>query len=152
MPILDLARLKSARKRLGLRQTEISNALQLADSLYGQWERGDREPTLGNLSRLARLLEVSMGWLLGEGPGGLVGGLGEQSAGYEPVLDSPQAVRRIATTAPGLRDLAEDDALCAALAITAEEWRMLASLVPPAPMGKQGYLAVLSVVRGQIQG
>ena len=148
MPVLDLARLKHMRKLRGFRQSEISERLGISDTSYGQWERGTREPTLSNLAALARLLEVSMGWLLGEGGGGPLHDLGERSGEYAAVIDSPEAVRRVAAAPPGLRDLADDQALCTALAITPEEWQMLASLALPAPMGKPGYLAVLSVVRG----
>lgn len=152
MAVLDLARLKHVRKLRGFRQQEISERLGISDTSYGQWERGTREPTLSNLAALARLLEVPMGYLLGEGRAGALHDLGDHRGDYVAAIDSREAARRLAGASPGLRDLAEDEALCTALAITAEEWLMLASLALPAPMGKPGYVAVLAVVRGQLQG
>jgi transcriptional regulator with XRE-family HTH domain len=151
MPTLDLERLKLARKRLGLRQFQVSERLGLSATLYGQWERGDREPSIGNLRALAQVLEVSVDWLFGDGLRDPSARLGERAAGYAPIIDSPEAALRTATTPEGLRALAADQPLCAALGIRAVEWRMLASLEPPGPLGKEGYLAVLLAVRGQRQ-
>ncbi|NBC48999.1 MAG: helix-turn-helix domain-containing protein [Gammaproteobacteria bacterium] len=149
MATLDLDRLKLARKRLGLRQHQVSERLGLSHTLYGQWERGDREPSIGNLRALAQLFEVPVDWLFGDGARDPAARLGERAGDYAPIIDSPEAVLRVATTPEGLRALAADQPLCAALGIEAAEWHMLASLEPPGSLGKQGYLAVLLAVRGQ---
>jgi len=152
MATLDLARLKLARKRRDLRQHQVSEGLGLSKPLYGLWERGEREPSLSNLHALARLFEVSVDWLLGAGPPEAVVGLNQHAGDYAPIIESREAALRVVTTPEGLHALAEDRALFEALAISAPEWRMLATLVPPRALSKQGYLAVLLAVRGQYPG
>lgn len=65
MTELNVARLRSARQRHGLTQSELSRTLGVTQALAGQWERGYKDPSLANLKELSRVLRVSLPWLLG---------------------------------------------------------------------------------------
>lgn len=59
------ARLKQTRLSAGLTRQQLGNKLQLSANGIGQYEIGRREPSLGGLVRLAKILNVSTDWLLG---------------------------------------------------------------------------------------
>ena len=64
-------RIRSQRERLGLKQQDLANALQVSPQAVSKWERGENSPDILTLGPLARLLGVSTDWLLGaygEGP------------------------------------------------------------------------------------
>ena len=57
-------RLRTQRERLGLKQNDIANALQVSPQAVSKWERGENGPDIATLGPLARLLGVSTDWLL----------------------------------------------------------------------------------------
>lgn len=52
--------LKRLRKSKGLTQEDVGKALKVARQTVGAWEKGESEPTAGQLYLLARLLEVPL--------------------------------------------------------------------------------------------
>ena len=59
-------RIRSRRERLRLRQADLAAALRISAQAVSKWERGENAPDLSVLAALARLLGVSIEWLLGE--------------------------------------------------------------------------------------
>jgi len=57
------SRIRYARKRLKLTQTDIGDALGITMQSVAQWESGRASPSSSNLRRLADLLGVSLEWL-----------------------------------------------------------------------------------------
>jgi len=58
-------RIKTQRERRKLRQADIANSLQISAQAVSKWERGENAPDISVLVGLARLLGVSVEWLLG---------------------------------------------------------------------------------------
>lgn len=56
------------RKSKNLLQREVAFACGLTTAAYGSYEKGDREPTLETLGKLADFFEVSVDELLGRTP------------------------------------------------------------------------------------
>lgn len=66
MNLQDLGdRIRHRRKKYGLTQTDIANAVQVSPQAVSKWERGENAPDISCLSNLAQLLGVSIEWLLG---------------------------------------------------------------------------------------
>ena len=62
-------RIKKQREKQKLRQVDIANALQVSPQAVSKWERGENAPDISLLVELARLLDISIEWLLvGEFP------------------------------------------------------------------------------------
>lgn len=59
-------RLKMARKRSRLTQKQVADELGVDRSTHAHWERGSAEPDSKTLSRLAAILNTTVGYLLGE--------------------------------------------------------------------------------------
>ncbi|CAM3505626.1 DNA-binding helix-turn-helix protein [Streptococcus pluranimalium] len=59
------SRLKELRKKHGLTQKEIAKLIGISQSSYSNWENGNREPSLENVVRLAKLFGVTTDYLLG---------------------------------------------------------------------------------------
>jgi len=59
------ARIRERREGLRLRQSDIAGALQISVQAVSKWERGENAPDIASLPELARLLGVSIEWLLG---------------------------------------------------------------------------------------
>lgn len=57
-------RIRSQRERLGLKQNDIANALQVSPQAVSKWERGENGPDIATLAPLAKLLGVSIDHLL----------------------------------------------------------------------------------------
>jgi class 3 adenylate cyclase len=57
-------RIRSRRERLGLKQLDIANALQVSPQAVSKWERGENSPDIAILGALSKLLGVSTDWLL----------------------------------------------------------------------------------------
>src|SRR5262245_37679965 len=53
-------RLRELRDAAGWNQTELADRLGVAQRTVSSWERGDREPALGMLVRLAEVLAVDL--------------------------------------------------------------------------------------------
>lgn len=58
-------KLKLARKRLNLTQSELANQLSVTKETIYRYEKNLQEPTLQRLSDLSRVLDVSSDYLLG---------------------------------------------------------------------------------------
>lgn len=147
---IDAGRLRAARLRCGLQQIDLAAQLGVAKSLPGQWERGQRTPSVDVLKRLARLLGVSADWLLGMDQLGLPDAalrVDEARASYQQACDSPTAILSDYSCAPGLRDLASARELADALAIRPEEWSALASLDCEEGLTLDGYVGLLVLLR-----
>lgn len=56
----------SARKKSGLSQVDLADALGVSRQSVSKWETGEANPEIGKLPELARLLGVSTDWLLSE--------------------------------------------------------------------------------------
>ena len=56
----------SARKKAGLSQVDLADALGVSRQSVSKWETGEANPEIGKLPELARLLGVSTDWLLSE--------------------------------------------------------------------------------------
>ncbi|MBN2309682.1 MAG: helix-turn-helix domain-containing protein [Candidatus Hydrogenedentes bacterium] len=57
-------RIRSRREARGLKQQDIANALNVSPQAVSKWERGENAPDILLLPPLARLLDVSIDWLL----------------------------------------------------------------------------------------
>lgn len=126
-------RLREARKRKSITQTQLAEAVGVSHSAPGQWERGVKEPTLSNLHNVAKVLDCSVGWLLGSG------------SSIKP--QSRDAILTDVDTAPGLRQLAADTDLIHALDIQPGEWAALRSLDSPLSLDRDGYISLLLLIR-----
>ena len=65
-------RIKQQREKRQLRQADVANALRLTSQAVSKWERGENAPDISVLADLARLLGVSVEWILSgrhEAPG-----------------------------------------------------------------------------------
>jgi class 3 adenylate cyclase len=58
-------RIRERREKLGLKQTDLANALQVSAQAVSKWERGENAPDISVIVPLAGLLGVSTDWLLG---------------------------------------------------------------------------------------
>ncbi len=58
-------RIRARREKLGLKQVDIANALQVSSQAVSKWERGENAPDITLLPSLAKLLDVSTDFLLG---------------------------------------------------------------------------------------
>ena len=129
-------RLKIARKRAGITQVELAERTGLSQVMISSIETGQRDGSLQTLAKFAKVLGVPVAYLAGEELEEWVEG-----AGREGVLKDAEA-------APGLRDLAKGVELCEALQISAQEWNSLRSLATEVSMTKEGYVALLMLIRG----
>ena len=58
-------RIRHRRKKSGLTQTDIANAVQVSPQAVSKWERGENAPDISILPNLTQMLGVSIEWLLG---------------------------------------------------------------------------------------
>jgi len=66
MNLQDLGdRIRHCRKKSGLTQTDVANAVQVSPQAVSKWERGENAPDISSLPALSQLLGVSIEWLLG---------------------------------------------------------------------------------------
>lgn len=137
MPTMILTRLKAARKKLGVTQTELSEDLRLARGLGGEWERGSREPSLEKFRGLVVYLQCSADWLLGLEAPEQDRGRGARQSREEVLSDYQCAI--------GLRELAEDGDLVRALRVKPREWEAMHRLNED--LSKAGYMALLGLLR-----
>lgn len=59
------ARIRLQREKRGLKQNDIAHALQISPQAVSKWERGENAPDIILLVPLAKLLGISVDWLLG---------------------------------------------------------------------------------------
>jgi class 3 adenylate cyclase len=65
MFLQDLAKkIRGRREKRGLKQQDVANALNISPQAVSKWERGENAPDIAVLAPLARLLDVSVDWLL----------------------------------------------------------------------------------------
>ena len=136
--ILIGPRLKLARKSARLSQQELAALCGIGQSHISAMERNARAPSIEMLASLADALGVTSHWPLG---GDSCETLGDTATGRAHILADSKA-------APGLESLAGDLAMCAVLDIQPTEWQALRSLTTPHPISKEGYVAMLLVLRG----
>src|SRR5580698_8867185 len=82
-PIKMGARVRLARNRVGLSQSQLAKKLGLSRGAIAQWEIDRGSPATGRLNALAEYLDVSVEWLL---------------LGLPPGAGSPDAGSRVAGT------------------------------------------------------
>jgi len=58
------ARLRQAREQKGLTRQYVAKNVGISVRTFDRWERGDFEPSLKKLARLAELYGTSIGWLI----------------------------------------------------------------------------------------
>ena len=58
-------RIRSQREKRRLRQNDVASALQVSPQAVSKWERGENAPDISLLVPLARLLGVTVEWILG---------------------------------------------------------------------------------------
>lgn len=90
-------KIREARKKQGLSQEQLADKLSVSRSAVAKWETDKGLPDVGNLKFLARLLNVSVDYLLDEGTGT------EDLAMREPI--------RLADYGPGCKKLRRDRAV-----------------------------------------
>jgi transcriptional regulator with XRE-family HTH domain len=134
--------MKAARARLQMTQDDLAAPTGFAQSYISAVERGVRMPPIDSLERIAKALDTTVPWLLGQGIGDGVGNY-KPKAMAGPIRD----LLSDDDTPSGLRDLASDLPLVANLGITDPEWHALASIKLPAPASKDGYVNLLFTVR-----
>ncbi len=62
--MITAERLRDFRKRAGLNQVDLATKLSLDTSLISRWEKGDREPSAQQLADFARVIGVSLDYVL----------------------------------------------------------------------------------------
>ena len=109
----------------------------------GQWERGEKVPSIKNLEALAKLLGVSTSWLIGES-------VSETSDDYSNHHAGGNTLSKIRTSyavCAGLRNLAMNNALIDALKITNDEWDSLYSLKTSKDLTAEAFVSILMIIR-----
>lgn len=66
---MNIEHLKTARKKSGLTQQEVANAIGVVQSAYKNYEQGNREPKGYTIVKLADLFGVTTDYLLGRDTG-----------------------------------------------------------------------------------
>jgi transcriptional regulator with XRE-family HTH domain len=135
--VLDGARLRAARTATGLSQASLGKLVGVEQPHISAMENGARSPSVEVLRMLAAALGVSVHWLCGE----------DAAHAALPPEMRPEALIEDPGASAGLIALAGDARLIQSLAIEADEWGALRSLVCPT-LTKEGYVAVLLAVRG----
>lgn len=59
-------KIKELRKELDLTQEELASKLSLSRQCISRWENNSNEPSINDIIRLARMLDTSTDYLLGE--------------------------------------------------------------------------------------
>ena len=65
-PILIPEKLKEARERQGITRVEAARRMNIPQSSYVRYEKGDRKPTHATIVQMAQVLETSVDYLIGE--------------------------------------------------------------------------------------
>ena len=123
---------------LGLSQQAFAKLCGFSQAHISQMESGDRLPSMETARTLAAALKVDLGWLIGEPDPGDVN---------QYRADPRAAIQADYQAAPGLRELARDEALAECLRITPAEWLCLRSIDFPSPPTRSGYLSLLLHIR-----
>ena len=59
-------RIKQAREAKGIKQKKLAEILEVNYTTISRWEKGEREPRVGDIQKLAVALDISVSDLLGE--------------------------------------------------------------------------------------
>ena len=65
-PVLIPEKLKEARERLGITRVEAARRMNIPQSSYVRYEKGDRKPTHATIVQMAQVLGTSVDYLIGE--------------------------------------------------------------------------------------
>lgn len=57
-------RLREARRAAGLTQTDLAALVEVTQTTISCWELGETEPNIVKIRRLARVLKITVGYLL----------------------------------------------------------------------------------------
>ena len=63
-------RIREARKKCGLSQIDLADAMEVSRQTVSKWETGESAPEINKLPQLAKVLGVSLDWLFAEGASG----------------------------------------------------------------------------------
>lgn len=132
-------RLTGARRNAGLTQKELGDRAGLSQRLVSSIETGIQGGSVNTLTKLAKVLGVSLTYLTAEMPPAPEEGLSRHGVAEDPHLP------------PGLRDLARRVVLCESLAVEPEEWEALRSLESPRVLGWETYLGILLLIRSGVK-
>ena len=66
---MNTENLRTARKKIGMTQQEVANAIGVVQSAYKNYEQGNREPKGDTIVKLADLFHVTTDYLLGRDTG-----------------------------------------------------------------------------------
>ena len=133
------ARIRTARKRKKLSQTELGIQTKLDQGYISRLENGTAEGTPNQLTHIARALGISILDLIDE-----------------PHKKSSERVERELTAADiladkdmpaGLLELAADVSVATAISITDSEWYTLSTIELPTPISKDAYVQLLIAIR-----
>jgi len=135
---------RAARASADLSQAELADRVRCDQTIMSRIECGASSGTSEVLSAIARELNVTVSYLLGED-------LKEKNAGYAP--NHPAAKILTDYDAPGgLGDLATDKPMADALRIKPTEWEALLSMKLPGEVSKDGYVQLLITMRAVTGG
>lgn len=59
-------RLKETRQQMNMSQVDLAEQLNVSPAAISQYESGEKKPTIANFLKLAKILEVSTDYLLGD--------------------------------------------------------------------------------------
>ena len=133
------------RHSLGMTQGELARALNVSQAFVSALERGAKEPSLEMLERVAAILNFESSDLLRK-PAQITD---SSRRAYQSGLEGARAILAEYDAPPGLRALASDEALIAALNISSDEWNALRS-VPFDGIKREGYVQILMIFRSVV--
>ncbi len=136
-------RLRQARRNAGLSQKELARQSGFDQGMISRLENGQYTGNTNHIQTFAKLLNVSPGILFGENTEEGQNVFSQQLPARERILASKKFP-------PGLRHLAEEQALIDALSITDEEFESLISIQTKSQIDKEGYTQLLLTLRSVI--
>lgn len=131
--------LRNARCSAKLSQKKLAEAAGIDQAQISRMENGEMWASNSTLGRIADQLDIPVTDLLD------IKGLTDDPGKRTPP-DSAPAIRKNHRLPRGLRDLASDK-LSQVLKIKSHEWTALATLKPPRPVDRDGYVAILAAIR-----
>ncbi|MDA9982979.1 helix-turn-helix domain-containing protein [Gammaproteobacteria bacterium] len=131
-------RIQAARKAKGMTQDELAQAAGTGQAHLSRIENGDKNPSAGMLTALAKALDTTVSQLVGDRPAG--------DTAY-PKGSAAAKILADRRASKGLKDLARDINLVETLYVSQDEWRVLRSIDLPKDATKDGYVQLLYTVR-----
>ena len=74
-------RIREARKKCGLSQIDLADAMEVSRQTVSKWETGESAPEINKLPQLAKVLGVSLDWLFAEGASGVASSEEQRTTG-----------------------------------------------------------------------